>query len=328
YSCLSYCWGGDQPVKTTKITLHDHLSSISFFSLPRTLQDAIYVSDRLGIPMIWIDCLCIIQGDSDDLAVELARMPEIYKNAYVTISASSASTCYEGFLMSRNLAAIIQCPDLSLQYECAPGSVGNISLFQEVNTIEEDPIHKRAWTLQEKRISPRFLDFSTQQLQWICKSRVYSDGGYAPKFLDSSAREVALVPQGHEAICNAIFADWATVVDDYTKRTLSFPGDKLVAIAAMASETGSLLGPTYLAGLWHEHLAAQLLWRVWDDKKSARPEQYRAPSWSWASIDGWIMPEREFSEERVAIEIIDCTTTPVDARVPYGAIKSASLTVR
>lgn len=77
YSCLSYCWGGDQPVKTTKATLDDRIQGIDYASFLQTLQDAIRCSLQLNIPYIWIDCLCIIQDDEDDLVTELPQMPNI-----------------------------------------------------------------------------------------------------------------------------------------------------------------------------------------------------------------------------------------------------------
>jgi hypothetical protein len=61
YACLSHCWGGHQPLQTTRRpdTLSIHLQQISETSLPRTFQDAITVIVELGIQYIWIDSLCV-----------------------------------------------------------------------------------------------------------------------------------------------------------------------------------------------------------------------------------------------------------------------------
>jgi hypothetical protein len=61
YSCLSYCWGGAQPMITTKATLHHHMEGINFSSLPKTLRDAVIVTYQIGLSQIWIDSLCIVQ---------------------------------------------------------------------------------------------------------------------------------------------------------------------------------------------------------------------------------------------------------------------------
>lgn len=66
--------------------------------LPRSNQDAIQITRNLGIQYLWIDALCILQDldDPSDWFKESAKMGDIYRFAYVTISASQASTGKEG----------------------------------------------------------------------------------------------------------------------------------------------------------------------------------------------------------------------------------------
>jgi hypothetical protein len=45
----------------------------------------------------------------------------------------------------------------------------------------------------------------------------------------------------------------------------------------------------YVAGMWKKHLLNQLLWMTYTNLKKARPQKYRAPSWSWASVIGKLM---------------------------------------
>lgn len=45
---LSYCWGGDQPHKTTRSTLADRIQLVSSRELPKTIQDAVRVTYELG----------------------------------------------------------------------------------------------------------------------------------------------------------------------------------------------------------------------------------------------------------------------------------------
>jgi hypothetical protein len=79
YATLSYCWGGDQLVTTTKATIAQHEIGIEPTSLGQTLQDAIRLALALGINFLWIDSLCIIQDDYNDSEV-----------AFVEISSSCA----------------------------------------------------------------------------------------------------------------------------------------------------------------------------------------------------------------------------------------------
>jgi hypothetical protein len=63
YTTLSHRWGGTSPMKTTKSTLDSLCSSIQFHAMPKTYKDAIVITRGLGIKYIWIDSLCIIQGE-------------------------------------------------------------------------------------------------------------------------------------------------------------------------------------------------------------------------------------------------------------------------
>ncbi|KAL9007633.1 MAG: hypothetical protein Q9173_007143, partial [Seirophora scorigena] len=42
----------------------------------------------------------------------------------------------------------------------------------------------------------------------------------------------------------------------------------------------------YIAGLWQADLFRRLLWMTKDSSLAVRPLDYRAPSWSWASVKG------------------------------------------
>jgi len=103
YAALSYCWGDSLPLETTTTNLQAHESAIGFEKLPQTLQDAVMVVRYLGIRYVWIDCLCILQDSKADWEREAARMADIYSNAYLTLAASRAKHCGEGFLGTRNI---------------------------------------------------------------------------------------------------------------------------------------------------------------------------------------------------------------------------------
>jgi hypothetical protein len=84
---------------------------------------------------------------------------------------------------------------------------------------------------------------------------------------------------------------WIGLIRQYSSATLTKAEDKLVAISGLAKEMQAILDIgtdlkfTYLAGLWSPYLIQQLLWRR-KEHYLVRPSQYRAPSWSWASVDG------------------------------------------
>ncbi|KAK3949126.1 heterokaryon incompatibility protein-domain-containing protein [Pseudoneurospora amorphoporcata] len=321
WCALSYVWGGDQPVKTTKKTLAAHYKGIPFDELPRTIQDAVRVCRGLAIRYLWLDALCIIQGDEQDLKRELGKMPEIYLHATITISAAWSTKADDGFLYRRGHWYRF-CPPVKLQVlsQTRQGSMSESGEEEEeerrVETMEayayetrvweSDPINSRAWTYQEYALSQRALLYRSTLLEWSCRTISDSYGLLEPTTLTSKA---AQQPDSNSEL-NPFFAlsssrPWSEVVGEYSSRHLSFSADKLRALSAIAQVYHRETGKEYLAGLWREDLPLALCWfavpktssRTSTNENSnldpedyprilqARPAGYRAPSWSWASID-------------------------------------------
>lgn len=57
YTALSHVWGRSNLFTTTRATIDAHTQGICFDDLPRTFQDAVTVTRRLGIQYLWIDSL-------------------------------------------------------------------------------------------------------------------------------------------------------------------------------------------------------------------------------------------------------------------------------
>ncbi|KAH8710106.1 heterokaryon incompatibility protein-domain-containing protein, partial [Phaeosphaeriaceae sp. PMI808] len=107
YISLSHCWGRGQHFVTETANLRERCTAICWASLPKTFQDAITITRKLGIRYLWIDSLCILQDDSADWDIELAKMGDIYKNSYLTIAVVSASDDQTGFLGPRTTGSIL-----------------------------------------------------------------------------------------------------------------------------------------------------------------------------------------------------------------------------
>lgn len=71
YTCLSHCWSGIVPLRTTSETLprFDN-TGIPWETLPLSFHHAINMTSRLGLKHIWINSLCIIQDDIEDWRME------------------------------------------------------------------------------------------------------------------------------------------------------------------------------------------------------------------------------------------------------------------
>lgn len=94
YMTLSHCWGTGSDIQlasiTTKATLASRRQIIEISDLQKTFQDAIHVTRRLGIRYLWIDSLCIVQDDEEDVDLGCQDMSEIYSYSYCTIAASDS----------------------------------------------------------------------------------------------------------------------------------------------------------------------------------------------------------------------------------------------
>lgn len=362
YAALSYCWGGPQPVTCTKESLENFTNSIPCDGLPQTIKDGIQVTKRLGLRYLWVDSLCIVQDDEEDKIREIPRMSQIYSSAYVTISAATAATCRDGFLKPRPRT----WTDIQLQAICPNGKLGSIILTTGGNEISPDsePIHSRAWTMQENILSPRLLIYGARQMEWCCLDGVKFDGGN----YDNSRAESRNLPVFTQALLAArygvtehtaslrdkIFAKaglyraadrlmgggeltvqdfslphvWRELVQAYTARKLSVSSDRLRAMAGIAQlfHRGNM--GRYVAGLWTMQLETQLLWRR-DSRQPIlpRPTQYTAPSWSWASIDGAVVANSTSILEDT-IKILDVVVEPLSPSTSYTDIKSGFIRLR
>jgi hypothetical protein len=138
-------------------------------------------------------------------------------------------------------------------------------------------------------------------------------------------------------------AGWLYHIQDYSQRKLSFEQDKLPALSGLARMLAEKTGDKYYAGLWERHLHEDLCWRVKPRVETmtnssghfkfeygattfpiTRPKDYRAPSWSWASVDGRVM-FKPLDFDHLVSEFINGTVTPAGkdkfGRVSGGWIK-------
>lgn len=83
---------------------------------------------------------------------------------------------------------------------------------------------------------------------------------------------------------------WASVVSVYSGLDITKPEDRLSALSGVASRIGEQFRSDYLAGLSRRFLPQELLWtahiaKINPKHRYVRSHPYRAPTWSWASLD-------------------------------------------
>jgi hypothetical protein len=187
--------------------------------------------------------------------------------------------------------------------------------------------------LQEQLLCPRALNFpSTGGVIWQCDTESASDGSAFHAIFEEGPDRLVRNYRGYpedaryEVPANQLHDSWTFAVDDYNNRRLSESGDKLIAIAGLAEEYHSHFGKqlgTYLAGHWFNSLRTNLFWHVPKLACQSRPNVYRAPSWSWAAVDGaqcYPGSLRDVSMTRFFFEIIECSVDSVAQEHPFGPI--------
>ena len=296
YTTLSHRWGHAKFLQLTRHNLEDFHREISIAELPQTFRDAILVSKALQIRYLWVDSLCIVQDDASDWAFEASQMHMVYSNSHCNISASHAEDSTEGLFRGRNSRALCSTEvDIGMgnYYTTKKARQAHVlmdgSLIQ--TSIDDCPLSKRGWVLQERVLAPRVLHFSRDQIFFECRTHI------ACELYDAGVPELYyLYPHTATAKVNHAFRlrdkgswyrMWQKLIQMYSAMSLTYPSDKLAAISGIAKMVQSVVHDEYVAGMWRENLVDQLQWRI--DSHTTRPLVYRAPSWSWTSVDGKIM---------------------------------------
>jgi hypothetical protein len=305
YVTLSHCWGDAQFLCLSPENMGNFKDGIAVASLPQTFQDAIDFARRLGsvptflhrddpsvqlptVRYIWIDSLCIIQGKSKDARAdwlaESANMYDIYNNSYCNISATAASNSKEGLYVRREPHTLWE-DEINLNVEGNPVEQHSQPSIQRcviqdlsfwARTIDEAPVNRRGWVLQERLIAPRVLHFCENQIAWECSQLEAAESARdgvpslrlrpGNKLTEDSVKVLPPDILGHPNSTSPTTDDalehWQTVIERYSTTELTNTEDKLIALSGFAKMKSQQLRCTYLAGMWKDHLASQLLWRV------------------------------------------------------------------
>lgn len=341
YCALSYCWGGEQSIKSTRATLAKWLDHLPWEQLPRTLRHAAIVCHSLNIRYLWIDAFCIIQDDDKDKATEISDMANVYRNSTLTIAASRAASAHEGFLGERSAALFTdQVYELAYQPKRAAGLGSIFTIFAQ---IDPEPLDTRGWTLQERLLSPRTIEFGSRQMRFICQSnprgvtdgwRLWAEHNNARQDNLENANVLyaefdALEPVLSGPDLTEVFDSWYRLIESYTYRHLSVPQDRILAVSGIAERYGRLLGDKYYAGHWRSSLARSLYWKAKDPSRP-RPQVPQGPSWSWLSLDGPVEFPRISHADSLEPHVVDINAALRNEAHPYGAIftNDARLTVK
>jgi hypothetical protein len=223
--------------------------------------------------------------DADDWALQASQMGHIYSMSHITISATDGHDGSMGLFRPRRI------------FEAYPGTgifvreLLDRGLFIDGPSESPSyPLMKRAWCYQERMLSTRVIHYKSAGMVFECRT------GYCDEIGDGDAVQVFLGQKSeyatallhsdtehepsHEIQVHSPSSDdnksmpdpekverlnkqyklWATIVNSFSSRELTYRTDVLPALSSIASQIYLSQMGKYLAGLWENDLVCGLLW--------------------------------------------------------------------
>ncbi|KAK5687750.1 hypothetical protein LTS10_001890 [Elasticomyces elasticus] len=255
----------------------------------------------LGARHLWIDSLCIAQGEEDGRKQEqLNDMAAIYANASLTIVAADGSHADYGLRGIRELSRPMK---RNLHQEVVPFGPYR-GVIERTFSSPDDPngsdpfklYYQRSWTYQEYLFSKRRVIFQRDSILWECCSTTWYedvcryDGESTPKKSVSSRRRDRMfgnaLPDLYDLFC---------LVNEFNQTEVTYEGDHLAAFAGIASALSLSFEGGLLCGLPELFFDIALLWQPIGNlrRRKYNLEDHSTaylPSWSWAGWAGIIDP--------------------------------------
>ncbi|KAJ3544685.1 hypothetical protein NM208_g2926 [Fusarium decemcellulare] len=297
YIALSHPWGSaveHDHFCTTRKNFKDRLrNGMDINQLPNTFKHAVLVTKALGIRYLWIDSLCIIQGDDGDFETEARNMETVFSSAYCVIAASRASGTSSGFLWTRpgrRFVNIGKTPLNDLLYVCEP-----IDDFQ--HDVIEGTLNQRGWVLQERVLARRTIYFTEKQTYWECGEGVRCEtlskmkNNKAAFLGDPNFPEVATISSR-----GARIRLYESLYKQYSRLSFSKACDRPIALAGLEQRLVNAFETHGGYGVFEgRFFGRSLLWKrdkTVTEKMNKidfpKHQKYLVPTWSWMAYEGAI----------------------------------------
>lgn len=263
---------------------------------PKTIRDAVEICRRLSVRYLWVDALRIIQDDSQDFAREVPKMGLIYARPIFSIAATDSTNSESGCFRGSNPLSRKRCRVVSPNETILIFGSQSAEECNHNENIEESPLTKRGWVVQERMMSPRTIHFTKDEIIWECRERMFCEscsritnnestklGRYCGKnILARTLRD----GEGFETYQPSSDL-WSILVTDCSKTEISNIDDKLTALAGIAQVISECLHLKALYGIWLECFINGLFWQEVNGHTGRYDElKDTIPTWSWAFIEG------------------------------------------
>ena len=308
YIALSHCWGMTKPAILKKNMLRTMIRGIDWSRLPKTFQDAMVITRRLGFRYLWIDSLCIMQDSLEDWSKESGNMQNVYVNCVLTIAASWGRDGGTGLFVERK--PLNQQPCRIFRNACSGSYIqpNMTDVSKAAKRHNTESLEERAWAVQERFLPARLLSYRSFELQWNCleihgseswptglrrRAKLLEAEGfrihlqYGPK--NTAFRDISKLSARSGRLdlsyMEDFYSHWEDILQTYTQAQLTYQSDIVVAISGILKSIEKWTGLTNVFGVWKELLPIDLLWVCMDPTAQAT-RSLLCPSWSWASLVG------------------------------------------
>ncbi|KAK4222672.1 heterokaryon incompatibility protein-domain-containing protein [Podospora fimiseda] len=300
YTALSYVWGGFRPFTTLLSNIHQLQVPFSLDSgpnIPRTVSDAIMLTQNLGIRYLWVDALCIVQDDEDHRNSQIASMAGIFANASLTIVIASGVHSNTGL---PGLPGTCTETSRSVQQEVfrlCNGLQGlKLQRPREYLWRPSQPWGRRVWTIQEDLFAKRRLVYMDGWFHWQCSKSTWQEDSTSSQGLTSDDLEFGVWDDlrdiRRELGPGKAPNIWALVdcFRQFVRAEITYAEDILDAFAGAATAIALSYPGGFISGLPMSLFYLSVLWDGYGELKRRRAtrveNQVKLPTWSWAGWSG------------------------------------------
>ncbi|UPK95820.1 hypothetical protein LCI18_006755 [Fusarium solani-melongenae] len=320
FVALSYVWGIIPPAQGTH---SGNSTSLDDTRVEPVVEDAIYVTKKLGYTHLWVDRHCIRQDNDEIQAVQLRHMNAVYQAAEVTIVAAAGNDSSFGLPGVKRRA---RRPQVSAEIQ---GHMLTVIPPDPSRLVKSSKWATRGWTYHEGLLSRRRLFFTEHEVSYECSGILCRETIALPAHI--LERESGLSQRLQEsswlfprepisAFCQGGLARALLYrLPEYTARDLSRESDILNGMLGVFQVYGTLEDRPvhHLCGI---PIQPGIEWRGWDDGRSLewfangmawnllKPARRRTgfPSWSWTGWKGAVAPPNSLED----ISQVDLIPTP------------------
>jgi hypothetical protein len=208
-----------------------------------------------------------VQDDEADFTLECSMMANVYAKALCTIVAADSPDGDGGCFPPRDsnrTQCSIQAANFHIPYrphllmDCIFGrpsgepEKAEVTIYADpgpwIKGIQNGPVSTRGWCLQEREMSPRVLFFTHGRLMWECQTCTASEDeprlqsksfntGLVARLSSSRALDTDqpyTIAKNRAGVQESV-DKWQLLVEDFSRRGLSVPKDKLVAISGLVA---------------------------------------------------------------------------------------------